>query len=113
MHPAHPREALEGEAQDRAHLALVHAPGERGHQHHAQARLGAGLHGPLLDLPQRPAPKGDIRRVLHAVELQVYAIKARLPQFPRVARLLGQAQAVGIELREGEAHLLYHAQDIP
>ena len=105
MHAAHRRPQCQSQAEQVPHFTVVDVAGQGGHQHHAQAGGGAGLHGQALQVQAGSAAHGLEHGFAHAVPLQVHGIQTRGPQPGGVARVPPQTQAVGIELHQAEAAL--------
>ena len=109
---AHRRRVLEGVVQDRAEAVEVHAADDGRHQDDAEAGLRAAEDGALLDGGQRPPAERAVRLVVHAVELQEDGREARFGEPLGVARLRGEAQAVGVELEEAVAECAAQRDDL-
>jgi hypothetical protein len=91
---------------------LDHAARHHGHEDDAQARGRGVVDGPPLELQQIPTAQGAVDLVAHAVELQKDGRKPGPGQDSGHFRILGQAQAVDIELHEPEACPAGHGHDL-
>ena len=102
----------QGEAQDVAQSMVIDPRCHRGHQHHRQSGILASVNGLDLYLCQGRAPEGPVNFIVQTVKLQKHHADPRLCQEFRVARLPGDAQAVGVQLEEGEALLPSQGDDL-
>ena len=103
MDAAHRGQTLEGEVEDAPELAEVDPAHDGGHQHDAQAGLGAVFHRALLQSGQRPTAKREMGGVVDAVELQEDGLQPGGGERLRVPVVRREPQAVGVELHEGAA----------
>lgn len=102
MQAAHRGAQLQGRAQQIAQFVQIDAPDHGGHQHHAQARPGAGLHSPQFVVQAGPAAQSPVHVVIRPVKLQVYRIKPGFGQGAHVARVAPQAQTVAVDLKKAK-----------
>ena len=112
MQPAHVTALRDGIAQKIAGLTVVDAAHQRAHQHHAEPRIFAGIHGGLLQLKAVASAQHAVHRIGHAIELQVHGIQSCGAELFRVSVFPSEAQTVGVDLNEGKAALLGHADDV-
>ena len=95
-----------GQGDQRAEVAVVHAADHRGDQRHADPLLRADADGLQLFLQQRRAAQRRMDLVARPVELEKDDVEPRLRQTPRIARVLRQAQPVGVDLHVAAPGLL-------
>ncbi len=96
--PPHHRGHPDRRLQEVADAAGVDAGHQGGHQHDPDAVTPAGFHRPTLHPGQGPSPQGQVDRVVGAIVLEEDAGKAGLSEGLDETVVLGQADAVGVEL---------------
>ena len=81
------------------------------YQHHRQSRCLTIVDGTDLYRRQRGAPEGTVNGILQTIKLQEHHADASLGQMLCVSFLLGDPDAVGVQLEERKALFLTQSDD--
>lgn len=100
----------QGEAENVAQRVVVNSRCHRGNQYHRQACGLAVFDGTELCPRQCRAPECFINLIVQSVKLEEDHADTDLCQMFRIARFVGYANTVGIQLKKGEA-LLFSQRD--